>query len=210
MEQIFTIDVSMVQLTTKSPAKTYTFKTASKVEKKPLTTEGKEIALDIKGVRSAVKKAKNAYIGSEIKLTDNSFTPDVFALVNGGTVTFAEDGTTFKSYEAPAIGEEEVKKKFDFITYTERLDETGEVLGYLKETYENCEGSLTGYSQEDEKFFSPEFTITSRPPRGSKGYKIEAVDQLPADMFDVARGVFMAMKSDEPAVAERKVKEVKK
>ena len=208
MEQIFTIDVSMVQIVTKSPAKTYTFKTASKVEKKPLTTEGKEIPLELKGVRVGLKKAKNAYVGSEIKLTENSFTPDVFALINGGTVTFEEDGTTFKSYEAPTIGEEEEKKKFDFITYTERVDETGDILGYLKETYENCEGTLTGYSQEDDKFFSPEFTINSRPPRGSKGYKIEAIKILPVEVFDMARGVFMAMKED--GAVPVKVKETKK
>lgn len=208
MEQIFTIDVSMVQIVTKTPAKTYTFKTASKVEKKPLTTEGKEIPLELKGVRVAVKKAKNSYIGSEIKMTDNAFTPDVFALINGGTVTYEEDGTTFKSYEAPVIGEEEDKKKFDFITYTESLDETGEVLGYMKETYANCEGSLTGYSQEDDKFFSPEFTVTSRPPRGSSGYKIEAVKTLPVEVFNMARGVFMATKED--GAVPVKVKETKK
>lgn len=191
INQIFTTDVSMAQVVTKKSPKTYSFKTASKVEKKPLTVEGKEQPLDIKGVRCAVKKAKSSYVGSEIKLTDNSFTPEVYAVIAGGTVTYEEDNTTFKSYEAPAVGEEEEKQKFDLILYSEMLDETGEILGYLKETYENCEGQLIGSSQEDDKFFAPEFTITSRPPRGSKGFKIEQVRTLPIELFDMARGTFV-------------------
>ena len=208
--QIFTTDVSMVQITTKKSPKTYSFKTASKVEKKPLTVEGKEQALDIKGVRCAVKKAKNSYVGSEIKLTDNSFTPEVYCVVAGGTVTYEEDNTTFKSYEAPAVGEVEEKQKFDLILYSECLDETGAVTGYLKETYENCEGELIGTSQEDDKFFAPEFTITSRPPRGSKGFKIEFVNSLPVALFDVARGTFVGMSErielNEKAKKEKAVK----
>lgn len=208
--QIFTTDVSMVQITTKVSPKTYSFKTASKVEKKPITVEGKEQALDIKGVRCAVKKAKNSYVGSEIKLTDNSFTPEVYAVIAGGTVTYEEDNTTFKSYEAPAVGEVEEKKKFDLILYSECLDETGAVTGYLKETYENCEGELIGTSQEDDKFFAPEFTITSRPPRGSKGFKIESVDSLPVALFDMARGTFVGMSErielNEKAKKEKAVK----
>lgn len=190
--QIFVTDVSMVQITTKSDPKTYSFKTASKVEKKPLTVEGKEQALDIKGVRCSLRKAKNSYVGTEIKLTDNAFSAEVYAIIAGGTVTYNEDNKTFKSYEAPAIGEEEVKKAFDLILYSEQLDETGKSLGFLKETYENCEGEVIGTNQEDEKFFAPEFIITSRPSRGSKGFKIEKVDSLPLNLLDLSRGTFVA------------------
>lgn len=191
--QIFVTDVSMVQITTKTSPKTYSFKTASKVEKKPLTVEGKEQSLDIKGVRCALRKAKNSYVGTEIKMTDNAFSAEVYAIIAGGTVTYEEDNTTFKAYEAPTIGEEEAKQAFDLILYSEQLDETGRSLGFLKETYENCEGEVIGTTQEDEKFFAPEFTITSRPSRGSKGFKVEKVNALPRELLDLSRGTFVAM-----------------
>lgn len=208
--QIFTTDVSMVQITTKTSPKTYSFKTASKVDKKPITVQGKENNLELKGVRCATKKAKNTYVGTEIKLTDNSFTPEVYAVIAGGTVTYDEDNQTFKKYEAPAVGEVEEKQKFDLILYSEELDETGEVLGYLKETYANCEGELIGTSQEDDKFFAPEFTITSRPARGSKGFVIDHVDSLPVSLYDMARGTFVGMSErielNEKAKKEKAVK----
>ena len=206
--QIFMTDVSMVQITTKLSPKTYSFKTASKVEKKPLVVEGKEQPLDIKGVRCSLRKAKNSYVGTEIKMTDNSFTPEVYAIINGGTVTYEEDGTTFKAYEAPAIGEVEAKQAFDLILYSEQLDETGKTLGFVKETYENCEGDLIGTSQEDEKFFAPEFTITSRPSRGSKGYKMENVKVLPVNLLDLSRGTFVA--TAERVELNKEVKKVEK
>lgn len=192
IRQIFTADIETVQIITKeSEPKTYTFKTATKIEKTPMKSEGKEVALEVKGTRYSTKKAKNAYVGTDIKMTDNSFTPPVFAVINGGTVTYDTDGKTFKSYEAPAIGEEEAKIKFDLVTYSPDLASNGDVLGYLKETYPYCEGSLTGYTQEDDKFLAPEFTVMSRPPKGVRGYKIEYVDSIPNLVMDEL-GVFKA------------------
>lgn len=204
VRQIFTADIETVQIITKEhEAKTYTFKTANKIEKTPITSEGKEVPLEIKGVRYSTKKAKNAYVGTDIKMTDNSFTPAVFAVINGGKVTYESDETTFKSYEAPAIGEEEAKIKFDLVTYSPDLASNGDVLGYLKETYPYCEGALTGYTQEDDKFLAPEFTIMSRPPKGAKGYKIEYVESIPSLVMDEL-GVFKAKME-----GAREAKEVK-
>lgn len=206
--QIFVTDVSMVQITTKSSPKTYSFKTASKVEKKPLTVEGKEHALDIKGVRCALRKAKNSYIGTEIKMTDNAFSAEVYAVIAGGKVLYNEDNQTFKSYEAPTIGEEDEKQAFDLILYSEQLDETGRSLGFLKETYENCEGEVIGTTQEDEKFFAPEFVIKSRPSRGSAGFKIEKITALPRNLVDLSRGTFVA--TAERVELNKEVKKVEK
>lgn len=205
MKQYFPIDVVMSQIITKeSTARTLTWQTGSKVEVKPLTAEGKEVPLDVKGVRYAVKRAKNSYLGNELTYTENSFTPQIFALINGGTLVEQPAGT-FKSYEPPAIGEEETKIKFDLVTYSSNYNEAGDLVDYLKTTYYYCEGVVSGYSQEDDKFFAPEFTIMSTPPKGSKPYKMEIVAELPSTTYDNLRGVF------EPTMdLSEEIKEVKK
>lgn len=203
MQQFFPIDVVMSQIITKeSTPKTLTWQTGSKVNVKPLTAEGKEVPLDVKGVRYAVKRAKNSYLGNELKYSENSFTPELFALINGGTLAVGTNGE-FKSYEPPAIGEEETKTKFDLITYSANYNEAGDLVNYMKTTYYHCEGTVTGYDQEDDKFFAPEFTIMSTPPKGSRPYKIEVVEALPTITFDSVKGAF------EPTM-EVQVKEVKK
>lgn len=190
LQQFFPIDVVMSQIVTKeSTPRTLTWQTGSKVNVKPLTAEGKEVPLDVKGVRYAVKRAKNSYLGNELKYSENSFTPELFALINGGTLV-TEQGE-FKSYEPPAIGEEEVKVKFDLITYSANYNEAGDLVSYMKTTYYYCEGTVTGYDQEDDKFFAPEFTIISTPAKGVRPYKIEVVKELPAITFDAVKGAFM-------------------
>lgn len=192
--QIFVTDVSMAEIRVNGgESKTYVFDTATKVEKKPLVVEGKEQPLDIKGIRRALRKAKNTYVGTEIKMTDNAFSAEVYALIVGGTIAYNEDGNTFKSYDGPKIGEAEAKKAFDLILYSEQLDETGKSLGFLKETYANCEGELIGVSQEDEKYFAPEFIVTSRPPKGSAGFKIEKVSALPEKTSAMSLGAILSV-----------------
>ncbi|MEG2246307.1 MAG: hypothetical protein RSC84_02560 [Peptostreptococcaceae bacterium] len=190
LQQFFPIDVVMSQIITKeTQPRTLTWQTGSKVNVKPITAEGKEVPLDVKGVRYAVKRAKNSYLGNELKYSENSFTPAIFALINGGTL-IEEPSGTFKSYEPPAIGEEEAKVKFDLITYSANYNEAGDLVNYMKTTYYHCEGTVTGYDQEDDKFFAPEFTIMSTPPKGTKPYKMEVIEALPAITFDNARGAF--------------------
>lgn len=190
LQQFFPIDVVMSQIITKeTESRTLTWQTGSKVNVKPLTAEGKEVPLDVKGVRYAVKRAKNSYLGNELKYTENSFTPQIFALINGGTLV-EEPAGTFKSYEPPAIGEEEAKTKFDLVTYSANYNEAGDLVSYMKTTYYHCEGTVTGYDQEDDKFFAPEFTIMSTPPKGAKPYKMEIVSELPSASYDLVRGAY--------------------
>lgn len=211
--QIFTTDVKMAEITVQS--NTYVFDTATKVEMKPLLVEGKEQALDIKGIRRALRKAKNTYVGTEIKMTDNALNAELYALMMGGEITYNEDSETFKSYSAPNIGEEETKVAFKLSLYSEQLDETGKSLAFLKTTYDNCEGSLIGTSQEDEKFFAPEFVVTSRPSAGSPGFTIERVKALPKKTdskpvaFDEMRGDSYSLKLAEDKTEVRKSKKEK-
>lgn len=180
LQQFFPIDVIMSQIVTKENVpRTLTWKTGSKVDVKPIVAEGKEVPLDINGVRYAVKKAKNSYIGNDLKYTENSFTPEIFALINGGTVTYASEGGAFKSYEPPAVGEQEASKKFDLITYGVNYNEAGDIEGYMKTTYCHCSGEVSGYSQENDKFMAPEFVIKSTPPKGIRPFKMEVIEALP-------------------------------
>lgn len=196
LEQVFTVDLALSQIVTKeTQPRTFSWTTGSKIDVNPITAEGKEVPLDIKGKRYAVKKAKNSYLGNELKYKENSFTPELFALINGGTVTFEEDGTTFKSYDPPAIGDEEERVKFDLTTFSTNYNEAGDIVGYTKITYYYCQGTISGYSQEDDSFFAPEFVITSTPPRGAKPYKIEVVKALPSSVMMTREGDLLATRA---------------
>lgn len=179
LKQYFPIDVAMVQIITKEQTpKTLSWKTAIEVGVEAIINEGEAVPLVIKGVKYAGKKAKNVLVGHTLTTTENSFTPDVYAVVNGGTVTVDESGD-FVSYSPPATGEIEEKIKFDFIVYENLQDSSDNTIGYLKTTYYNCEGSAINATRTDNTFFAPEFIITSTPATGQKPFFTEKVDALP-------------------------------
>ncbi|WP_039282119.1 hypothetical protein [Clostridium massiliodielmoense] len=148
----------------------FEFDTASEAEIKPDLSKGKEDILRIKNRVQAINRTEDIVIGYEIKLKDNTFNPNVLALIEGGKF----DGT---KYIAPIIGETVSNTPYTLILYTEEKD-YDETVGYAKFTFRHNRGKAVTYKVKDGKFHVPEFVSKSRPHRGETPVDIEFIKSL--------------------------------
>lgn len=148
----------------------FEFDTASEAEIKPDLSKGKEDILRIKNRVQAINRTEDIVIGYEIKLKDNTFNPNVLALVEGGTF----DGT---KYIAPVIGQTVDNTPYTLTLYTEEKD-YDETIGYAKFTFKHNKGKAVTYKVQDGKFYVPEFISKSRPHRGEPPVDIEFIKSL--------------------------------
>ena len=152
--------------------KTYIFDTADKANAKPDLSAGKEDILRVKNRIIAMNRTEDICIGYDIKLTNNTFPPEVMALIDGGTVT--ADG-----YEGPQVGKATERHPFTLNLYSEEKDYDSETLQYVQFTFKHNKGKPVEFKFEDGKFFVPEFESHSRPKKGEKPVYIKFVKQLP-------------------------------
>lgn len=176
------VNIKRVEIITEEDTpKTYTWETADKAKVSPEISKGKETTLRIKDTIYANNRTEDIVIGYNLEFQDNMFIPQVFALVDGGTLTFDEDDeTNVIAYEGPEIGVVVKRTKFTLNVYTEEKDVDGETLKYAKFIYKHCKGKPAEYDIEDGKFMVPKLKMESRPKKGEKPVKIEFVDKLPA------------------------------
>ena len=168
---------------------TYVWDTANKISTTLSINEGQETVLRYKNVIAATNRTEDIAYGIELGLTDNKLQPEVLALIDGGTLTIDSITKKATKYTAPVVGSPVIRKKFDFVVYTEEKDVNNEPVGYAKFTYLNCKGKPVNYNLEDGVFMVPEMTIVSRPPSGSSPYEIEFLDELPAVVETPSSGV---------------------
>lgn len=92
-----------------------------------------------------------------------------------------ELGLQIASYTPPVAGQKLTLPVFELCAYSAINDASGLTVGYEKITYPNCTGEPIELDSEDNKFRSPEYTITSAPDKGQAPYKIEYIgkDDLP-------------------------------
>lgn len=157
----------------------YIFDTSDEVGVEEVVDEGEEQPLKIKGKLYANRAAENTVLGNDLTCVDNMMCPQLLKLMQGGTITYAEDGKTFKSYEAPAIGTTATKKKFTTNIYTSEVDTDGDTGNYMKISYPSCKGSSVPLTFKDGEYYSNEYKIKSRPAKGQAPYTITLVDALP-------------------------------
>lgn len=161
----------------------YSFDTASMAEVEPELSEGEEEILRVKNTILATNKTEDIVIGYGITMTDNVFTPELFALIDGGTVEYqtpGDDTTPFAKYDAPVAGQAVSRTKFTIDIYSEVKDQSGETTGYLKFTFKHCKGKPVKYSINDGQFQVPEMAFQSRPANGESPASYEYLETLPA------------------------------
>ena len=89
-------------ITEESTPRVFSFDTASDASAEAQISAGAETELRIKNRILAQNITEDIVKGFNINLTDSVFSPEVFALVDGGASTVS--GDNFKKYTAPTAG----------------------------------------------------------------------------------------------------------
>lgn len=178
--EIPTIDVNLVTIQKKGDGEDeYILDTASQISVEPQIEEEEAVKLIVKGVLKAQKPATSTLTGNQITLTDNVFTPELVQMLQGGTITKAQDGTV-TGYTPPVAGSNEKGDIFTLNAYSAQYNAAGLIVRYEKISYPNCQGVPIAFGSEDGAFRAPEYTINSAPDIGEAPYTITYVDELPS------------------------------
>ena len=156
---------------------TYVFTTASEASIKPFVSEGTEKIHRVKNTILGALRYEDILLGYEIKLINNTFCPELLALVDGGEVETDGEGN-FSKYSSPVVGEVTQRKALTVSLYTEEVDCDGDAVEYFKFTFKHAKGKPVEYSIKDGEFFVPELTLLSRAKTGESSVDVEVVTAL--------------------------------
>jgi hypothetical protein len=165
-------NIALAEIINEDTGQTYYFDTAEKADVKPDLSKGKEDILRVKNRIIAMNRTEDICIGYNVKLTDNTFPPELMCLVDGGTMSSG-------GYEGPEIGVAVNKVPFTLNLYSEEKDYDSSTVKYVKFGFKHNKGTPVEFKFEDGKFYVPEFESHSRPKKGEKPVYIEYVDSLP-------------------------------
>lgn len=176
-QEIATIDVAMVTLTTKDSVE-LGLKTSTQVGVSSQIETTEAIKLIVKGTLIAQKRQKSIITGNSITMKDNVFNPQLVKILQGGTIEYDVDGS-FKKYTPVKSGEEYSPEPFTLNVYSAHYDASGLIVDYEKTMFPNCTGEPVTFETQDDTFRAPEYTIISAPNEGEAPYVIEMVAELP-------------------------------
>ncbi|WP_416044639.1 hypothetical protein ACMXKO_11065 [Clostridium tyrobutyricum] len=165
-------NIALAEIINEITGEAFIFDTAEKADAKPDLSKGKEDILRVKNRVLAMNRTDDICIGYNIKLTDNTFSPKIMALVDGGT-------STPTGYEGAEVGKAVNKTPYTLNLYSEEKDYDSSTLRYVKFSFKHNKGTPVEFQFEDGKFYVPEFESTSRPKKGEKPVYITFVDELP-------------------------------
>jgi hypothetical protein len=171
-------DIAAVVVTTAS--KKYLIKTGTEANFRAAVDAGRETPLRKQNTILAMNKTEDILKGYDVDLTDVLMHPEVLALVDGGVATFGGTPVEFQSYTGPVAGQPVVRTPFDLDIYASNFDTDGDVVSYLQFTLKNCKGKPTEFTIRDGEFYTPKYTMESRPAGGESPITIAAVKTLPA------------------------------
>ena len=157
-----------------------TIETAQKAELEPVLSEGDEDVLRAPDKILAVVRTDDLIYGYDVKLTDNTFGPEVAGLVAGYKVT--KGGASQKDkYATPMMNEGFTGKPFKLDIYVANYSGDA-IVDYAKITLNKCIGKFPTMSVGD-GFYAPEFEIKARENSAAKLpiKEITFVDEIPAD-----------------------------
>lgn len=143
---------------TKADGTTLTFKTAESAEMEPVVSEGEENVARTEDQILAIVSTPDLLYGYDIKLTDNTFSADMAALIEGGVVT--KTGEEVSGYDTPKLSQGSTLKPFRLTLYVANY-EGDSIKNYVKIVFNKCMGSATAMSIGKE-FYAPEFNIKAR------------------------------------------------
>ena len=172
------VNVERVVITTEAQEpRTFTFQTSSQATFTPAVSQGQEKEQRIKNTLMGLIKTEDLSKGYDIELTDQRLLMDVFALIDGGTVTGT--GEEWTRYTAPVTGSAVSRVAFTLDLYTSDRGTDGAALAYYKWSFPHCKGSPVTAGATDDDFYSLQYTINSRPATGTAPMTIEKVQALP-------------------------------
>lgn len=177
LEERVLANIVRAEITEEDNGTTYVFTTSSEASIKPYVSEGTEKIHRVKNTILGSLRYEDILLGYEIKLVNNTFCPELLALVDGGTVVNDGEGG-FLSYTAPVVGTVTERKNLTVSLYTEELDCDGETLEYIKFTFKHAKGKPVEYSIKDGEFLVPELTLRSRAKTGESSVEIEALTSI--------------------------------
>lgn len=178
--EIATIDVSLVSIQSyEEDAEEIILDTANKIAVTVQSETEDKVPLIVKGRLIAQKPSETTVTGNTIVLTDNVFNDKAVLIMQGGTVKYATDGTTFAGYTPPVVGSDDKGKPFKLKAYSAIYGPDALLKGYECITYPNCQGTPVSFSSEDGSFRAQDYTINSAPSEGEAPYDMDIVQELP-------------------------------
>lgn len=170
-------NIVRAEITEEGRGDTYVFATSSEASIKPFTSEGTEKIHRVKNTILGSIRYEDILLGYEIKLVNNTFCPELLALIDGGEITTDGDGA-FQKYTSPVVGEVTERKNLTVSLYTQEVDCDGETVEYIKFTFKHAKGKPVEYSIKDGEFFVPELTLRSRAKTGESSVEVAALKTL--------------------------------
>lgn len=178
-------------ITEQSPPAVLSFDTASDASAEAQISAGAEHELRIKNQILAQNITEDIVKGFNITFTDSTFSPDVFALVDGGESTVydaldddsggsdepAEAG--FARYTAPTAGEVVSRVRSSLAIYASEKDYDGNTLSYTAFLFPHAFGKPASVKFKDGEFFAPSYTVKSRPSKGQSPMTVLSLPSMP-------------------------------
>lgn len=169
-------DIAMVVIRTAT--KKYIVSTGTDADFKVAVDQGQEKVLRKKNAILAISKTDDLVKGYDVTFTDMLLHPEILSLIEGGVATFQPEGK-FKDFAGPVAGAPVIREAVGIDVYCENVDTSSTVKNYMLFSLENCKGKPTEFSLKDGEFYTPKYTVESRPSKGSPSIKIETVETLP-------------------------------
>ena len=164
-------------ITEETTPRVFSFDTASDASAEAQISSGAENELRVKNQILAQNITEDIVKGYNVTFTDSTFAPEVFALIDGGTSTVT--GDEFKSYAAPTAGEVVARTKSTMAVYASEKDYDGNSLSYVAFVFPHAKGSPASVTLKDGEFYSPSYTMKSRPSKGQSPLSMVSLPSLP-------------------------------
>lgn len=164
-------------ITEETTPRVFSFDTASDASAEAQISSGAENELRVKNQILAQNITEDIVKGYNVNFTDSTFAPEVFALIDGGTSTVS--GDDFKSYTAPTAGEVVARVKSKMAVYASEKDYDGNSLAYIAFVFPHAKGSPASVTLKDGEFYSPSYTMKSRPSKGQSPLSMVRLPSLP-------------------------------
>jgi hypothetical protein len=171
-------------ITEENVPRVFSFDTASDASAEAQISAGTEKELRIKNQILAQNVTEDIVKGFKVTFSDSAFAPEVFALIDGGSSTLADGG--FVSYTAPTAGEVVERVGSTLAVYAAEKDYDGHTLSYVAFVFPHAKGSPASVSLKDGEFYSPSYTVKSRPSKGQSPLRVIALPSLPVIVSSAA------------------------
>lgn len=157
-------------------AKTYIFDTATSVKYDAAVSSGEEKEQRCGNTLMGLLRTEDLVKGYDITIEDQRLIPEILALVDGGTLTSGDAGS---SYRAPVAGVPVTRTKFDLYLYTSDRDTDAGVIKYNEWKFPKCVGSPVSGSATQGDFATMSYKLRSRPALRESPMEVNEVAALP-------------------------------